>query len=266
VSVSASERIAANREMWNETAEIHERAKMQELLDQIARGGFSTLDAIERKIFAELGVARGLDVAQLCCNNARELLSLKLMGAGRAVGFDLSEKFLAQGARLAAAAGVELELVATSVYEVPASYDSGFDVVYVTVGAIGWLPDLAGFLAVVARLLRPGGMLFMYEMHPLLDMFDPDKGLAIEHSYFKTDPYVGQGEPDYFDPAVTVSARSYWHHHRVADLIGGCLRNGLAIEGFEEYLHDVSNVFAHLAPLGKLPLAYTLLARRARHE
>lgn len=255
--------IAANRAMWDETAAIHERARFQALLDQIAAGGFSTLDETERAIFDRLGVARGLDVAQLCCNNARELLSLKLAGAGRCTGFDLSERFLDQGRRLASAAGVELELIAGSVYEIPRAFDGAFDVVYVTVGAIGWLPELDRFFAVVARLLRPGGALFMYEMHPCLDMLDPDKGFAIQHSYFRTEPYVGEGDADYFDPSASVSARSYWFHHRLSQVIGGALRHGLALESFDEHAHDVSMVFAHLAPAGLLPLSYTLVARKA---
>ena len=254
--------IEQNRRAWNETAAIHERARMPELLAAVARGGFSTLDATEERIFEELGVARGLAVAQLCCNNARELLSLRLRGAGRCTGFDVSEAFLAQGARLAAAAETHLELVRTSVYDIPAHYSGLYDIVYVTVGALGWMPDLGAFLGAAARLLAPGGALFIYEMHPLLDMLDPDSGLALKHSYFRSEPYVNEAEPDYFDPSQRVTEPSYWYHYTLGDLLGGCIRHGLKLEHFEEHPHDVSTVFAHLASERMLPMSYTLVARR----
>jgi SAM-dependent methyltransferase len=262
------EAIDHNRRAWDETAAIHERARLAELLAAAAQPGFSTLDATEERVFETLGLGRPMTlqrppaVAQLCCNNARELLSLKLRGAGRSTGFDLSAAFLAQGARLAAAAGVELELVQGSVYDIPARYDGAYDLVYVTVGALGWLPDLPAFFARVRRLLAPGGAIFIYEMHPILDMLDPDKGLTLVNSYFKREPFVNDGEPDYFDPSAIVSAKSYWFHHTLADVLGGCLREGLAIERFEEHPHDVSTVFAHLAEARMLPLSYTLVARK----
>jgi len=137
-------------------------------------------------------------------------------------------------------AGAELEVVRTNVFDIDASYDGCYDVVYVTVG----------------------GALFIYEMHPLFDMLDPDSGLTLKHSYFRTEPYPSAGESDYFDKTQIVYEPSYWHHHRMADIIGGCLKHGLALEHFEEHTHDVSNVFAHLASERMLPLSYTLVARR----
>lgn len=253
--------IAQNRRAWNETAAIHEQ-RMPDLLAAIAKGGFTTLDATEERLFGKLGVERGLAVAQLCCNNARELLSLALRGAGRCTGFDLSEAFLAQGKRLAAAAGRHLELVHGNVYDIGAQHDGLYDIVYVTVGALGWMPDLGRFLAVAARLLAPGGALVIYEMHPLLDMLDPDSGLTLKHSYFRREPYINASEPDYFDPSQRVSETSYWFHHTLGELFAGCLAQRLAIEHFEEHPHDISNVFAHLAPERMLPLSYTLVARK----
>ena len=38
--------------------------------------------------------------------------------------------------------------------------------VYVTWGAIGWLPDIARWARVVSSLLKPGGTLYLLEGHP----------------------------------------------------------------------------------------------------
>jgi SAM-dependent methyltransferase len=252
-----------NRAAWNETAGIHEAKRLNELLEAVARPGFSTLDEVERRVFDELGV-QGKAIAQLCCNNGRELLSLKLAGAGRATGFDIADGVVEQGARLASAAGVDIEFVRTSVYDIPHAFDGAFDLVYVTVGALGWLPDLDAFFAIVSRMLRPRGALFIYEMHPCLDMFDTDKGLEVRHSYFRREPFVNENERDYFDPEKRVAARSYWFHHTMADVIGGCLRHGLALERFEEHPHDISTTFAHLEREEiRPPMCYALVARKA---
>ena len=133
--------VAANRAAWEASAPLHRRgASWQRLAEGFARPGFSCLDAVETEALTREGVA-GKAVAQLCCNNARELLSVKSMGAGRCVGFDQADAFLEQGRELAEIAGLELELVSGDVYAVPARFDAAFEIVLVTIGVFGWLPD-----------------------------------------------------------------------------------------------------------------------------
>lgn len=255
--------IKANRAMWNKTADVHERGYVAELFERIKAPDFSTFDSVEQEIFDIFGLA-GKTVAQLSCNNGRELISCKKAGAGRCVGFDISDKFIDQGRRLAEAAGVPVELVRTSVYDIPGSFNNSFDIVYVTVGALGWLPDLSAYFEIVARLLKDGGHLFIYEMHPVLDMFDAETGLEVKHSYFRTEPYVEEAAPDYMDPEQMVTATSYWFHHKLSDIIGGCLKNGLQLSHFEEYGHDVSMVYRAFQEFDqKPPLSYALVAKKA---
>jgi hypothetical protein len=131
----------------------------------------------------------------------------------------------------------------------------------ITIGALGWLPDLDALFAIVSRLLRNGGQLFIYEAHPILNMFNPEKGLSFEASYFQVEPFVESEGPDYTDPSAVIKAVSYWFPHTLADVIGGCLRHGLTLTHFEEYGHDISTVFTALERLDtRPPLSYTLVA------
>ena len=143
----------ANRLAWNETAELHGESQLPRLLESFRDPAFSTLDAIEEEVFEAIGLS-GKRVAQLSCNNGRELLSVLRAGAASGVGFDISDVYIDQGRQLAAAAGLEARVtfVRSDVYHIPSDYDGGFDLVYVTVGAIGWLPDLNRYFGVVARL------------------------------------------------------------------------------------------------------------------
>ena len=155
--------IAANRAAWDSSAPYHRRSEsFEELRRGFAAGGFSCLDGIATERLAGIGVS-GKDVAQICCNNGRELLSVKNLGAASCTGFDQSAPFLEQGRELAAAGNIDCRFVETDAYRIGGAFDKAFDVVFVTIGVLGWMPDLGGFLAVAARLLRPSGALFIYE-------------------------------------------------------------------------------------------------------
>ncbi len=254
----------ANRESWNETAGLHARSQMAKLLESFANPDFTTFDVVEEALLTRVRV-EGKRVVQAPCNNGRELLCLLRRGATSALGVDIAEGFLAQAEELTAATGLgeRVEFLRSEVSAIPSEYDGRFDLFYVTVGSLGWMPRIDDYLQVVQRLLAPGGHLVVYEMHPMLDMFDEDKGLEVRHSYFRTEPFEMAGEPDYFDPSQTVASRSFWFHHKLGDVLGSCLRHGLAIEHFEEFEHDISNSFRAFEAFEKRPpMCYALIARK----
>ena len=244
----------ANRAAWNEVAPIHSEHNRQRLLEGFRKPGFSVLDELETRRLLEIGV-EGRDVAQICCNNGREILSIKNLGAARCVGFDISDAFIAEARELATAGGIECEFVRTSVYDIPHDYDDSFDVVYVSIGALTWMPDVVGFFAVASRLLRPDGHLFVYEMHPILDMFEDasEDPLKPFHSYFKTDPYVDDQGLDYYGGTSYQGATNYCFHHKLSDIINAVIGNGMTLLAFDEYGHDISSLFKHVEALEVKP-------------
>lgn len=264
---------AANRAMWDETAHVHARAQLSALLEAAASPEFSTFDAVELRVFEQLGL-HGKSVAQLCCNNARELVSAKKAGAGRCVGFDFSAPFLEQGAQIARAAGVDIELVNTNVVDIPDQYFGEADIVYVTVGAIGWLPDAAQFFSVAARLLRPGGHFFLYDMHPALFLYDDETASPedprVSRSYFRKHPIVFENCHDYLDRNAVIRSPSYWFQHTLGETLSSILQAGLTLEAFQEYPHDISGSYkAFQNQRHAIPMSYSVLAsnriNRATH-
>jgi SAM-dependent methyltransferase len=268
--MSTTDPFAANRAMWDETAPVHAKVKLDALLQAAARPDFNIFDPVDLAIFDQLGL-EGRSVFQLCCNNARELVCAKRAGAGRCVGFDFSAAFLEQGAQIARAAGVDVELVNTNVFEIPDHYFGQADIVYVTVGALGWLPDAARFFSVVASLLRPGGHLFLYDMHPALFLYDEESDSPqdphVVRSYFQQEPLVVENVPDYFDPTAIIRSPSYWFQHTLGEIFSEVLRAGLTLEAFEEYPHDVSGSYqAFQNPERSLPMSYSLVASKSRQK
>ncbi len=252
----------ANRDMWNQTADVHAKAKLEGLLESIKSPDFTTFDDVEKTIFKQIGL-KDKAVIQLSCNNARELISCKKAGAGRCVGVDISDKFIEQGKVLAKAGGVDIELVRTSVYDLSHDFDNSFDLVYVTIGALGWLQDMDAYFKLVNRLLKPAGQIFIYEMHPILFMFEGETGLEVKKSYFDTAPDVVDEAADYLDPNAVVKATSYWFQHTMSEILGGCLNNALTITHFKEYDHDISmNYKAFESFEKKPPLCYSLVAQK----
>lgn len=257
--------VAANRAAWNEAAPLHRRQNQERLLVAFREPGYSCLDDIETGILEEIGVA-GKDVAQLCCNNGREILSVKNLGARRCVGFDQAEGFIEQARELAATGDIDCAFVRSDVYAIPADYDAAFDLVTITVGVLGWMPDLEAFMAVPARLLRPGGHLFIHETHPILGMIEPGKAkepARWDYSYFKDDPFVDHDGLDYYGGGAYPSQPLYSFHHKTSDILMSCLRNGLALEHFEELPDHICNTFWNVEKQGpRLPMSYVLVVRK----
>jgi ubiquinone/menaquinone biosynthesis C-methylase UbiE len=255
----------ANREAWEEAAPLHRAQNMEKLSAAFREPGYSCLDRIETARLLALGVA-GKDVAQLCCNNGRELLSVKNLGARRCVGFDSAEGFVAQARELAAAGGLACEFVCTDVYEIPAAYDTSFDLATVTIGVLSWMPELSGFLGVAARLLRPGGALFIYEQHPILDMIEPGKAddpVTWDHSYFRREPFVERDGLDYYGGGSYESKPLTSFHHRLSEVVMAGLAGGLSVEHIEELPGHISNTWYNVERQGPdLPMSYTLVLRK----
>lgn len=256
---------AANQAGWNEAAGYH-RAHPQfaELLANFAKPGFSCLDEVATARLKMLG-PKGQSVAQLCCNNGRELLSIKNMGAGRCVGFDFSQAFLDQGRELAAAGDLKAEFLQTEITAIPDRYNENFDLAVMTIGVLGWMPDLSAFFTTVQRVLKPGGRMFLYEDHPILNMYpygEQPMPPVPDESYFRSTPYKDDEGLDYWSGKPYDAQPVYWTFHKMSDVIMGVVGNGFQIEDFEELPDDIGNRPDYANQPQQLPLSYIMIARK----
>jgi SAM-dependent methyltransferase len=149
-----------------------------------------------------------------------------------------------------------------------------FDIVYTGIGALGWLPDLGRWAEVVRDLLRPDGVLYVVEIHPVVlgvlhdgrtlvrDIFDADYTAWKE----KCGTYAA---PD----AVFQHTTSYERVHALSDVISAVLDAGLVVELFHEQSFtnapwpwtERGDDGYYRLPDGwpRFPLTYSLRARRA---
>lgn len=258
-----------NRAAWNQVTPIHQQHTKINLQTAVQAEGYSDLDAIETAILQNLGLQQKR-VAQLCCNNGRELISLLKLGAAAGVGFDIADEAVKEATLLGTLSKTNCEFVRTNVYAIDPTYFQQFDLVVVTIGALCWFDDLERFFAVAAQLLRLNGHLFVYEMHPILNLFalpgeadyEAAQELKLAYTYFRREPFVNEQGLDYVGNTQYAAKTSYTFPHTLADIFVGMLKNGLTIRAFQEYPHDISLDFKHLEKYQKLPLCFTVVAQK----
>ncbi|MDB4941863.1 MAG: hypothetical protein JWP97_1397 [Labilithrix sp.] len=190
---------------------------------------------------ARLGNITGLDVLHLQCHIGTDTLSLHRLGARSVVGLDFSQPALEVAKELAASSGANVELVCSDVYGAPAALSGRtFDLVYTGVGALCWLPDIARWARVVAELLRPGGILFVRDGHPMLNTLSPtrtDGLLVVEHPYFED--HAGTRTTDsstYVEHESPLAApESISFNHGIGEILTAVADAGMRLRSFEEH-------------------------------
>ncbi len=80
----------------------------------------------------------GKSVAQFCCNNGRELLSLMQLGAEHGIGFDIAENIIAQARETSNKVGYNCEFIACDILKMDKKYYNKFDFIFLTIGAISF--------------------------------------------------------------------------------------------------------------------------------
>lgn len=166
---------AANRVAWNEIAP----ARPQPPAD-FFRGGNVTLDDVEVDL---LGDVRAKTLLHLACANGNESLSWAVKGAA-VTGVDISDVAIQMAANRAEAAGLDARFRAADVYALPSELGR-FDIVYLSWGAICWMPDLYRWAQIVSRHLNAGGRLALFEHHPMLEVLSVSAGkIEVVADYF----------------------------------------------------------------------------------
>jgi SAM-dependent methyltransferase len=269
---------AVNLANWDERAPAHAAAPEYAVEQFVADPGF--LSGVVRFDQPRLGDIRGLRGLHLQCHIGTDTVSLARLGAVM-TGLDFSPAALAQARELARRTGSAAEFVQADVYAaadvLPAG---GFDLIYTGIGALCWLPSIRRWAAVVARLLRPGGRLFIREGHPVLWSLQdgrPDGLLAIEYPYFeREEPFTWDEDGSY----VTTQARfehtvTHEWNHGLGEVVSAVLAEGMIITGLAEHdsvpwdalpgqLEQVGGGEYRLADRPyRLPHTYTLQAVKA---
>ena len=234
-----------NRAAWNEALGYHQKARNNALQTGFANPDFTTLDrdcdGILMGMLDRIDL-RGKTIAQLPCNNGRELLSLMRFGAREAVGFDISDAAIAEARQLAEIAGLNAKFIRTNLLELGGGYDDRFDFIYISEGSLQWFPDLDEYFSIVSRLLKSGGQILIFEIHPFAYVngkLKQDPNYAT--SYFEKGPYSYADGLDYVGGVPYEAKECYWFMHKLSDICMAIKRSGIEMQEFDEYGMEMAN-------------------------
>jgi SAM-dependent methyltransferase len=276
LEIIMSDYLKLNLANWNDRAAIHIKDEAGGYRVKEFLAGVDNLHGIEDR---EIGDVKGKRIVHLQCHFGIDTLCLARRGAS-CVGLDFSPVAISAARDLQKQTGLDASFVEGDVYDARALIEGQFDMVYVTWGAIYWLPDIARWGTVVASLLKPGGTLYLLEGHPSLMALN-EKTPKLEHGFDwrtpanaplvedETTTYTGDTAP------LTATTTHSWIHP-LSNIINAVIGAGLRLD----YLHEHEELAWAFAPImvpvegkrrmwvlpegfPKLPLAFSLMATKA---
>jgi SAM-dependent methyltransferase len=260
VSFRISTVTQANRTSWNSIA-----PKRSGVPIDLLRNGGVTLEPFEREL---AGDVTGQRVLHFACSYGDEVLSWANLGA-IATGVDISDVAIDAAARRAEQAGIAADFRQADMFQLPDDL-AELDMIYLSWGAICWVPDLARLAEIVASRLRPGGSLLLCDHHPVwevLSVIEPNR-LTTAGNYFSRSravtvqentklPSGARDEPD--APAFSTFV---WP---ISDVVMALINAGLRLEAFHEAPEP--DLYAGLGEAAnRLPAYYVIKALKPRRN
>lgn len=261
-----------NRARWDELVPIHLRSPDYRVA--AFKAGEDHLHPIEA---AEIGAIAGKRLLHLQCHFGLDTLCLARRGAV-VTGLDFSPAAIAAARSLAAETGIPAGFVDGNLYDAPTLLAERFDIVYVSWGALNWLPDISRWANVVADMLETGGFLYLLEGHPAamaLAQEGPAAPILPTYDYFQhPEPLVSFAPTSYTgDPDPVAHTEMHEWIHPLGAVVTALIEAGLVLDWLREHDRVAWQLFPCLEegsdhmwrmPAGRpsLPLAYSIRARR----
>ena len=230
-----------NRESWNNKVASHAASDFYNL--EGFKNGASSLNKYE---LDALGDVSGKSLLHLQCHFGQDTLSWSRMGA-KCTGIDISEEGIKFAKKLSDELELDAKFVCCNVLDVSNHISEKFDIIFSSYGTIGWLPNLEPWAKMISERLKPNGVFYIVEFHPIAWMFDyttePPK---LEYGYMQKEAIYEEYEGTYADSKSKMISKEYGWNHSLSEVINSLIKAGLKIESFIE--HDASpyNIFPNL--------------------
>jgi SAM-dependent methyltransferase len=257
--------IDSNKHAWGQIAEEQYCRFKESLSDGTHK--------LNKYIEHELGDLSGKKIIHLQCNTGADTILLAQMGAS-AVGVDLVPDNILYADKLADDLNVtNISFIESDIMRFMEKHNDKYDVVFVSEGAIGWLPDLKKWGKTIRHLLKDDGFFYIFDSHPIFMIFDEEKLVnnvtEIKYPYFDKEPDIDDSIGGYAGEAKH-GVQSYFWMHTISDIINALTSAGLHIEYFNEFrenyfdaggMQDVGNgLFNYDFNDNKFPMSFSLKA------
>jgi SAM-dependent methyltransferase len=230
-----------NRELWDAWTKAHVRSAFYDVASFKAGERPIRLSDDERE---EIGDVSGKTLLHLQCHFGLDTLSWARLGAV-VTGADFSPEGVAHAEALAAELAIPATFVCANLSDLtrvlPLPGAGGFDVVYTSRGVLGWLPDIRGWARVAAHFVKPGGIFYITEIHPIAMAFE-NEGVApgelrLRYPYWSHDePIVFDVHGSYADPDVpTEGLEEAGWDHGLGQIVTALIDAGLRVDSLREF-------------------------------
>jgi SAM-dependent methyltransferase len=264
----------ANRSLWDAWTAVHATGEFYDL--EAFKAGGVRLRPYEIEL---VGDVAGKSLLHLQCHFGIDTLSWARLGAV-VTGADISPAAIELAAKLAIELGnPEARFVLSNLYDLPSKLDGVFDIVYTSRGALNWLPDIRAWADVVARYVAPGGIFFITEAHPVMNVFENEGvqpgELRLAYPYWEhPDPLIFPVKGSYADPTADVGTQTeHSWDHGLGEIVTALIDSGLRIETLIEhpFLEWSVDFLVEERPgryvlprdtAGELPLMFSMRARK----
>ncbi|HEV8192963.1 MAG TPA: class I SAM-dependent methyltransferase [Ktedonobacterales bacterium] len=268
----ADEYARANRAVWDRwTLEATDSEHHRDVA--VFRSGSLSLRSIE---LHEVGDVAGKTLLHLLCNMGCDTLSWARQGA-QVTGVDISSAAVAQAQALAAEAELAARFVCSDLYALPEVLHEQFDVVFSSYGALCWLPDLERWASIVRGYLKPGGVFYAVDMHPVAGLVEGE-GTVLRVR--ERNAYFHATQPFREDVPTREAGRTmplYSWSYSLGEVISALLAAGLRLEYVHEFPQTFYQQFPSLIPgddrywhwplpENTLPLLFSIRATNPRSQ
>ena len=231
------EALRSNRELWNAWTKIHVESAFYDV--ESFRNGERPIRVADYER-EEVGSVEGRTLLHLQSHFGLDTLSWARLGA-TVTGVDFSDDAIDAARDLATELGIPATFIRSDLYGLPEELDQQFDIVYTSCGVLGWLPDIARWGRVAAHFIRPGGFLYLTEIHPVANVFENEGvepgELRLEYPYWShLEPLRFEVKGSYADrDAPTEGLVEYGWDHSLGEIVTALADAGLRLEFLHEF-------------------------------
>ena len=231
-----------NKATWNKKAIVHTQTDMYNM--EAFKAGQTSLMPYELKA---MGNVDGKSLLHLQCHFGQDTLSWARLGA-TCVGVDISDEAIKIAQSLNDELQLKAKFICCNVLDTSKYVSQQFDIVFTSYGVIGWLPNLKPWAKMIAERLKPSGVFYIAEFHPIVWMFDylqhPPK---LRYGYMQDEVIYEEYEGTYADENSKMISKEYGWNHGLSEVINALIEAGLTIDYLNEYDESPYNVMPDLS-------------------
>jgi SAM-dependent methyltransferase len=271
----------ANKDLWNKRTAVHKDSSFYDVRG--FKAGKNVLTSIE---LHEVRDVSGKKMLHLQCHFGMDSLNWARLGAD-VTGIDLSDRAINEARKLNDELGMNAKFICCNIYDLhPHNIESSkispeggdleapgtFDIVFTSYGVIGWLPDLDKWAEIISYYLKPGGIFYMAEFHPVIWMFDDDFK-EIKYCYENRGVIETDSQGTYTDRDADIQAKEYGWNHSISEVLNALITHGLSIDLFNEHMYSPYPCFNNMVQNkegnwwikgleDKIPMVYSVNAKK----